>query len=73
MTKHPKRPRDPAQLAKLVVDIATSQVSDKPETGFMTRARAGGNKGGPARARSLSPEQRSEIAREAALARWKKS
>jgi hypothetical protein len=23
MTKHQKRPRDPAQLAKLIVDIAT--------------------------------------------------
>jgi hypothetical protein len=26
--KHPKRPRDPAQLAKLMVDIATGEVED---------------------------------------------
>ena len=28
MTKYPKRPRDPAQLAKLIVDIATGEVED---------------------------------------------
>lgn len=32
--------------------------------------RLGGKKGGPARARALSPEQRSDIARRAAEARW---
>ena len=31
MAKHPKRPRDPAQLAKLIVDIATGAVQDVPE------------------------------------------
>ena len=34
--------------------------------------RAGGLKGGRARARALTPERRSEIARQAALARWAK-
>jgi hypothetical protein len=71
MTKRLKRPRDPISLAKLIGDIATGQVSDE-ETGFTKRARAGGRKGGPARAAGLSPEQRSEIARVAAAARWKK-
>ncbi len=33
----------------------------------------GGEKGGKARALSLTPEQRSEIASVAAAARWKKS
>lgn len=33
--------------------------------------RLGGRKGGPARAEKLSSEQRSEIARKAALSRWK--
>lgn len=33
--------------------------------------RKGGKKGGKARARSLTPEKRSEIARKAAEARWK--
>ncbi|MXW38296.1 MAG: hypothetical protein F4Z65_08540 [Acidobacteria bacterium] len=35
--------------------------------------RLGGRKGGLARARNLSPERRSEIARMAAEARWRKS
>jgi hypothetical protein len=73
MSKQPKRPRDPAQLAKLIVDIATGEVEEKPETGFTKRARAGGHKGGPARSAALTPEQRSEIARAAAAARWKKT
>ena len=32
--------------------------------------RLGGQKGGPARARKLTPEQRAAIARKAAQARW---
>lgn len=35
--------------------------------------RLGGRKGGVARAKKLSPERRSEIARLAAEARWKKA
>jgi hypothetical protein len=34
--KRLKRPRDPAQLAKLVVDIATGQVEDCPPTPDLT-------------------------------------
>jgi hypothetical protein len=34
--------------------------------------RRGGLKGGPARAKKLSPEQRSAIAKKAAQARWAK-
>ena len=34
--------------------------------------RLGGRRGGPARAAALSPKRRAEIARKAALARWKK-
>ena len=72
MPNHRKRPRDFSQAAKLVVDIATGQVDDN-ETAKTVRARKGGTKGGPARARALTDEQRSEIARAAAAARWKKS
>jgi hypothetical protein len=32
MLTHPKRPRDPAQLAKLIVDIATGEVEDREPT-----------------------------------------
>jgi len=67
-----KRPRDPAQLAKLIVDIATGEVEDREPTPKEARARKGGAKGGPARARALTDQQRSEIARTAAAARWKK-
>jgi hypothetical protein len=73
MTKTPKRPRDPNQLAKLITDIATGDASDSQETTFSKRASVAGTKGGPARATSLSPKQRSEIARMAASARWKKN
>lgn len=73
MTKQPKRPRDPNQLAKLMVDIATGQESEPEETTFTKRASTAGIKGGPARAKALTPQQRSEIASLAAQARWKKS
>lgn len=71
--KKAKRPRDPNQLAKLVVDIATGQEHDiaKSEQSSMANlGRAGGLKGGIARAEKLSPERRSEIAKKAAAARW---
>ncbi|GAA4344348.1 hypothetical protein [Flaviaesturariibacter amylovorans] len=74
-----KRPSDVNQLAKLIGDIATGQVQDpllqKAPVDTLTAAaaamgRRGGQKGGPARAKALSPERRSEIARNAAKARW---
>jgi hypothetical protein len=71
--KHPKRPRDPNQLANSIIDIVTGQSVDPPEGGFTKQAKAGDAKGRPAKARALTPEQRSEIARAAAAARWKKS
>jgi hypothetical protein len=71
-----KRPRDPNQLAKLIVDIATGEtkdtVSDKKRNPS-NRGRAGGLKGGKARAQHLTSEQRQDIAKLAARARWKKT
>lgn len=72
VTKRRKRPRDPIQLAKLIGDIATGQTDDFPECDENVMGRPGGLKGGKARAKSLTPEQRSDIARIAAAARWKK-
>lgn len=72
----PKRPRDPNELAKLIADIATGEASDKLVTddgrdlAAVVLGRRGGLKGGKARADSLSADRRSEIARNAALARW---
>jgi hypothetical protein len=74
--KPPKRPRDPNQLAKLVVDIATGEAQDTPDSDkspMSILGRAGGLKGGRARAESLSSEARAEIARKAAAARWRKN
>ncbi len=72
--KRTPRPRDPVQLGKLMVDIATGQVPDAVEDSrASTTARVAGTKGGPARATKLTAEQRSDIARIAAEARWKKS
>lgn len=72
MTKTPKRPRDTSQLAKRIVDIATGEAEDEasPETDEAKLGRTGGLKGGPARAKKLTPERRREIARKAAKARW---
>jgi hypothetical protein len=71
---NPKRPRDPNQRAKLIVDIATGE-SEEPKapdgaSEVSERKREGGSKGGQARAESLPPERRSQIARRAAAARW---
>lgn len=72
-----KRPRDPAQLAKLIVDIATGEVEDSnremPDSPATEFARKGGLKGGVARAAKLAPERRAEIAKKAAKARWGKT
>ena len=76
MPKPPKRPRDPAQLAKFVVDMATGAIHDAPESdkGPMSAlGRAGGLRGGRARANKLPEERRAEIARQAAAARWRKN
>ena len=68
-----KRPRDPLALAKLIGEIATGQVKDDGDTSPLSeRGRKGGERGGAKRALALTPEQRSEIARRAARARWKK-
>ncbi len=54
-TKHPKRPHDPAQLAKLVVDIATGEVDQPTATKLTKRASKAGAKGGAARAKGPYP------------------
>jgi hypothetical protein len=70
------RPRDPNQLAKMIVGIATGEVEDTvseakrhPEE---VRGRAGGLRGGFARAEGMTSRRRSSIAKKAANTRWKK-
>lgn len=75
MTRPPKRPRDVNQLAKTIVEIATGERADErpePMTPAQEFARSGGLKGGKARASTLTPAQRQEIARKAAAKRWMK-
>lgn len=69
-TAHPKRPRDPNQLAKFITDIATGDAVDTPPAPKAEGQVKGGKIGGKARAEKLTPEERSEIARKAAATRW---
>ncbi len=71
----PKRPRDPNQLGKLIVDLSVGDADDSKnmpdDSGKDPAAMALGKKGGKARAKALSAKKRAEIARKAAKARWK--
>jgi hypothetical protein len=69
------RPRDLNALAASIVGDATDENPEpEPEDGkdpaAVALGRRGGLKGGKARAAKMTPEQRSEIARQAAAARW---
>jgi hypothetical protein len=68
--KGEKRLADVVGNAVLVMRIATGETEE--DLGKSPNRAKGGLRGGKARARVLSPEQRSEIARAAAAARWKK-
>lgn len=71
--KGEKRPADVIGNAVHVMRIATGEIKESGEADpAMALARKGGRKGGRARAAKLTPEQRAEIARTAAQARWKK-
>lgn len=72
-TKRTPRPRDPIQLGKLMIDIATGAVPDTVDDGKDAGAASMGRKGGAARAARMTPEQRSEAARKAVSTRWKKT
>jgi len=68
-----KRPRDLNLLAAELTAAATEGEKDPDEgknPAAVALGRLGGKKGGKARAKSLSPERRSEIAKKAAAARW---
>ncbi len=70
-----KRPVDLNALAASIVSDATEVDKPEPEDdgkdpAAVALGRKGGLKGGAARAAKLSAEERSEIARKAARARW---
>ncbi len=66
-----KRPADVIGNAVRVMRIATGEAEE--DLGMVPKRATGGRKVGKARARNLTPKQRSEIAHAAAAARWKKS
>ena len=70
----PRRPRDPNQRAKLVVDMATGEVpNDKDQVLAALREQeqpTGRAKSAKARAASQTAQRRSDVARTAAAARW---
>jgi hypothetical protein len=68
-----KRPADAVGLAVHVAKIATGEIDDTPpDVGKDKAAQALGKKGGVARAMSMTPEKRAEVAKKAAAARWMK-
>ena len=73
MEKRSKKPADLNRLAASIVGDAIDEMPQPPESAEAIAGRAGGRKGGKARAERLTAEQRTEIARAAARARWGKS
>jgi hypothetical protein len=72
--KGQKRPADVIGNAILVAKLATGEEEEAlTEDGKDKAAVSLGKRGGKARAEALSPEERREVARAAAQARWKKS
>jgi len=63
--------KDLNENAFFILEQITNEDSPKNEAA-VTLGRAGGLKGGKARANSLTPERRKEIAQKAAAKRWNK-
>jgi hypothetical protein len=80
MPKRSRIPKDINQLAKFIVDKATGEdMSNEPiqekkkNPAAVELGRLGGLKGGKARAKKLTPKQRSAIAKKAVQERWNKA
>jgi hypothetical protein len=69
-----KRPADVIGAAIKVAKIATGEIREQREAPDAAKefARKGGKSGGAARAAKLTGQERSEIARIAAMTRWHK-
>ncbi len=80
-----KRPRDPNQLAKWIVDRSTSETPEETAPAKEPAApvnlseymaaigRKGGQIGGKRRLKTMTKAQRQRVAAKAARARWEKS
>ncbi len=64
-----KRPADAIGLAVMIGKIATGEIEDERDETKSAAAQLG-SLGGKKRAETMSAEQRSQIARKAATARW---
>ena len=71
--KGEKRPADVIGNAVKVMRILTGEETEElpADDGKNKAAQELGRKGGAARAKTMTPERRAEIARKAAAARWK--
>lgn len=70
--KGEKRKADVIGNAVHIMRIATGEADDSPpDDGKDKAAQAMGRKGGAARAKSMTPERRAEIAKNAAAKRWR--
>jgi hypothetical protein len=71
-----KRPSDLNQLAKFIVDVSTGEAElpecqpDGKNPAVVELGKLGGKKGGAARAKKLTSEERKTIAQKAAKVRW---
>ena len=82
MPKRSSKPRGkqgPEDVNEIAFRVAAEAAGEKPEEwedgknpAAVALGRLGGMKGGKARAKKLNAEERSEIARKAAVARWRK-
>jgi hypothetical protein len=69
--KGQKRPADVVSNAVHVMRVLTGEADDEtPDDGKDKAAQSMGRRGGAARAASMTPERRAEIARKAAAKRW---
>jgi hypothetical protein len=76
MPKGPKGQKRPADLIGNAVKVMRIATGEEPEDfpaneGKDKAAQSLGQRGGKARAKALSPKRRTEIARKAAMSRWK--
>jgi hypothetical protein len=79
MVRRKKGEMKSSDLEKVATGVAEETSESGPTSEESTKnphavalGRIGGRKGGVARAKKLSPDQRSEIARKASRARWDK-
>jgi hypothetical protein len=71
MPKRSRKPADLNRLAAAIVDEATDETPQEPESQQARAGRIGGATGGKARAQRMTAEERREAAHRAAQVRWR--